>query len=266
MMTVLVAAGGELRPARFAAPGLSVVGINADVGRFYTEHVAQQLKLLGVEVVTMREIESLLGMERQRELLGCANAESSCIAELANALGTDGVLLGDIGRLGARYTINLKIVAGDSGRTLAVFSGAATSDDEVLDTLTRAARALATDATLQLGRAPPKPPALTGGPPMRKLAIMPGAIGVAALGIGIGLLAWSNVDYDLLKNGSPGTQGATLASRGPTTAAIGVAALAVSGAGIVAAALMFALGAPEVPITVSASPKGGAVLFRGAWP
>jgi hypothetical protein len=267
-MTVLVAAGGsELRPARLAAPGLSVVGINADVGRFYTEHIAQQLKLLGLEVVTMREIESLLGMERQRELLGCTNEASSCIAELANALGTDGVLLGDIGRLGMRYTINLKIVAGDNGRTLAVFSGTATSDDEVVDTLTKAARSLATDATRALGRAPPRPPAVqASGISLRKLAVIPAAIGVISLGTGIGLLAWSNADYNALKTGAPLSQGQTLAARGPTTAAIGVAAVVVSGLGLAAAALMFALGAPDVPVSVGVSPAGAALFFHGAWP
>lgn len=272
LVPVLLAAGaGDLRPARFAAPGLSVVNVDPAVGRFYTEHVAQQLKLLGLEIVTMKEIESLLGMERQRQLLGCDSNSSSCIAELANALGTDGVLLGDIARLGARYTVNLKIIGGEDGRTLAVFSGNASSDEEVVDTLTRGARTLALDATKKLGRAPPRlevqATASSAPAPYRKLAIVPGALAIVAVGVGIGLLVWSNADYNALKTGMPGAAAQMISTRGQTTAPVGVGALVFGGVALGTAVLLFLLG-HEAPVAVGVGAGGGGagLVFSGAWP
>jgi hypothetical protein len=270
---VLTAVGGAQRPAKLASPGLAVVNIDAKVGEFYTEHVAQQLKLTGVEIITVREIQSLLGMERQRQLLGCSTDASSCIAELANALGADGVLLGDIARLGDRYTINLKVIGAESGRTLALFSDGVKSEEDVIDALTRGAAKLATDTSRVLGLAPPKLEALEKPAPvsLRKLAAVPAVAGVVLAAVGIGLLAWSESDYQNLQKGSPGADGPSLASRGPTNGVLGVTGVVVGCVAVAAAVVMFVLGAPAAsPAPVSLSwalgPNGGGLVLSGVWP
>ena len=46
----------------------------------------------GAEVVSGAEIRSLIGFERQKQLLGCKE-DSSCIAEMGGALGASGFVL-----------------------------------------------------------------------------------------------------------------------------------------------------------------------------
>jgi hypothetical protein len=266
-LSLVIAAGSSPgRAAKFASPGFSVINIEPKLAEFYTEHVAQQVKLTGVEIITVREIQSLLGMERQKALLGCTEEASSCVAELASALGADGVLLGDIARLGARYTINLKVIGAQNGRTLAVFSDSASSEDEVIDALTRGARKLVVDASAALGRAPPRLPTLEAPrPPLRKIAIAPLALGVVAAGAGAVLLGLSEVDYQALKTGKPGADGATVAARGQTFGTLGVAGLVVGGVALAGAATLFFLGA-EPPVTVAVGPAGGMVMVQGTFP
>lgn len=72
----VVVLSAEPAPLKVAAPGFNVINLEARLGEFYTEHTAQQLKLLGLEVITVREIASMLGLERQRQLLGCSEGAS----------------------------------------------------------------------------------------------------------------------------------------------------------------------------------------------
>lgn len=80
----------------------------------FNEAVATELSAQGVyDPVTSREIASLIGMERQKELLGCSTDGASCIAELGNALGAKLILSGSLAKLGEAYQLNLQSI--DSG-------------------------------------------------------------------------------------------------------------------------------------------------------
>src|SRR5262245_15063642 len=59
------------------------------LGSIITENVASELSASGrVEVVTSSDLNAILGLERQRQLLGCdTEATSNCLAELTGALG-----------------------------------------------------------------------------------------------------------------------------------------------------------------------------------
>lgn len=109
---VLLAAGASAaqeQPLRVAVPGLRGVRLSEAEAEFYSEHLAQNLRAPGITVVTAREIQTLLGIERQKQLLGCG--EGSCIAELANALGADAVVLGDVALLEETYQVNVEVIA-----------------------------------------------------------------------------------------------------------------------------------------------------------
>src|SRR4051812_14698011 len=96
---------------KLASPGLSYVNVDDKLGDFFNEYFAQQLVLQGgIRVTTKNEISSLLGFERQRQLLGCSDQSSSCLAELAGALGVDGIITGSIAKLSSGYAGNIKIV------------------------------------------------------------------------------------------------------------------------------------------------------------
>lgn len=256
-------APGQLK---LAAPGLTALGFDAARGAFFSEHLAQQVKLAGAQVVTNREIATLLGMERQRQLLGCAETGSSCVAEIAAALGADGLLLGDLGTVGARAQINLKVIGAANGQTLAAFSENVGSDEAILEALTRAAPFLANQAAVKLSRA--LHPELRPAPVARRWALIPLGAGVVLAGTGAGLMVAASSNYRALESGSPRTEteGRAVQSAGRTEQAIGVAALCVASAALVAAAGLLLFGGSSEPtaalIDGSGSPQGGATLWR----
>src|SRR5258706_13451991 len=95
--TVVVAVALAAKPAapvKLAAPRLSGCNVNPGELEFFTEHFAQQLTLSGLQVTTAKQISSLLGLERQRENMGCKEAATSAMPERAAALGVDGAVTG----------------------------------------------------------------------------------------------------------------------------------------------------------------------------
>ncbi|MDQ3262299.1 MAG: hypothetical protein M3Y59_01365 [Myxococcota bacterium] len=139
-------------PIKLAALELNGLNMDAKEVSFYSEHVAQQLAFQGVRVTTSKEISTLLGFERQKHLLNCNEGSSSCVAELANALGVDCILTGDIGKFGTKYQITLKALSASDARVLAAHSQRVNGDEALLDELTRAARFMAPELAKKLGR------------------------------------------------------------------------------------------------------------------
>lgn len=265
LAVVISAAPVAQRPPRIASPGFSGVNLDSSLTSFFAEHVAQQLKLAGVEVATAKEIQSLLGLERQKALLGCTSDSSSCFAELANALGADGVLLGDLARIGARYQLNLKIINAATGKTLALFAESTTSEEAVIDALTRAAQTMALEVSRALGK-PLSTSSVSAVSSVRPWALLPLGVGVLSLGAGAVCLGVSLDAHATLATGSPGENGAQLRDTGKRTGDLAVVGFAVGGAALVGAAVLYFAGAPPPPIAVSVSPGGASVMLRGEFP
>ena len=160
---VLAVAAAAPEPVKLAAPGFSSVQIPEDVGRFYSEHFAEQLRAAGFEVTTAQQISTLLGFERQKALMACSDV--SCVAELANALGVDGLITGQIGKFGPSYQVNVLVISARDGMTLASHSGRVKAEDAVLEELEKAARAMAPEIARRLGKAPAGEPVATQPPP-----------------------------------------------------------------------------------------------------
>lgn len=59
------------------------------------------------DVISARDLQSLLGVERQRQLLGCGEEAKSCMAELTDALGARFVMTGTLSRLGEAWQVTL---------------------------------------------------------------------------------------------------------------------------------------------------------------
>jgi hypothetical protein len=234
-------------PVKIAAPGLTPAGVDAGKATFYTEHLAQQLNFTGVQVITAKEISSLIGMERQRQLLGCGSDSTSCLAELANALGTDAVLLGDVAKVeGAGFQLNLKIISATDGRPLAAFSASVATEAALLEKLGEAARSMSVELHRQLGRELPKQAGPSAG--LRGKAWAPAAVGVVATLIGAVLLGMAGGNYAALTvdpsmHITPMKAG-ELRDSGNTYQLAGAVLLGVGIACVVAAAAMFLFGAP----------------------
>jgi hypothetical protein len=143
----------------------------------------------GYDVVGKSDIVSMLGFERQKVMLGCTD-DSACLAELGGALGVDLVLVGSLGRIGALYRLDLKLVdskkAKIKGRVGVNVEG---QEEKIVLATQRAVRALLDpDAKLSLTgpntidlsapAAPPKPRGLGWT-----------AIGTGVLAVGLGAFA-----------------------------------------------------------------------------
>lgn len=107
-------------------PGLNGVNISASETALHGEVLAQQLMRRGLRVATSRDIQTLLGVERQKQLMGCG--EQSCVAELAGSLGAEGIVQGDVGKVDERWSVTVRIIAARDGHTLAAFAGQSKSD------------------------------------------------------------------------------------------------------------------------------------------
>lgn len=275
-----------------ASPGFSTVKIDPKLGSFYADHFAQQLVLHGgLSVITQSEIQSLLGFERQKQLLGCADDSNSCIAELAGALGVDALITGNVGRVGKRFVINIKIVASRDSRALSVQSGQVTDEDALLDFLNEAAGRSAADVKRELGKqkapdvvvesAPLKPPAavetplapppeVTVGVERRGFtgpALVSGIAGGALLvggGVFLGLAANSHRQLAEGTEIIPDLDRHTQQGRMFNT--LGLVGVGVGAAGLGLAAVLALTTSEPAPVNAAVVPiQGGAVaVFEGA--
>lgn len=88
---------------------LQPLGVDAKMAQILTEAVASQAaKVAGLKVVSKGDVRALLTLEKERQLLGCA--EDKCQADVAKALGTDWILAGSLSRKNAEYSLVLKLL------------------------------------------------------------------------------------------------------------------------------------------------------------
>lgn len=84
-------------------------GIDPDVVSAFTESVTAEVAARGIfDVVSTQEVQTVVGVERQRQLMGCSDDAQSCLAELAGALGAEFVLSGSLARIGESYQLSLQ--------------------------------------------------------------------------------------------------------------------------------------------------------------
>ncbi|MBL8955111.1 MAG: hypothetical protein JNK82_30320 [Myxococcaceae bacterium] len=178
LAVLLEVAAAAAAPVALALPGLNAVNLAEGEGALYAELLAQRLGTLGLKVTTSRDVGLALGLERQRGLVGCSDA--ACMAELAGALGVDGIVMGDVAKLGAAYVVTLKVIS-KSGQSLAQFNA---DGPDARPLLHEGGRVLARQLSVALSL-----PQLDPGPyqverrPLHRGWVKPVGIGVVGLGI-----------------------------------------------------------------------------------
>jgi hypothetical protein len=103
-LTALVLAAA---PVRVLVLDLEPSGVTPDVAKSIDALVLQGATVDGVEVLAERDIRQLAELEAQKAEMGCDT--SSCLAELAGALGAELVLFGSVGKLGGTTTVSLSL-------------------------------------------------------------------------------------------------------------------------------------------------------------
>lgn len=136
-VTLSAAPAADAHPYTLAAPGLSYVGMNPETGDVFLDYFTQQIALKGtnLRVTTRSEVEALIGAERQRQLLGCSENATSCVAELAGGLGADAIITGSFAKLGTGLVVNLKIINAVNGDPIAIYSQRVATEDAALQYL-----------------------------------------------------------------------------------------------------------------------------------
>src|SRR5262245_42583284 len=120
-LALAMALGADPPPAdakqpKLAAPGLTGVNLKKDRVEFFSNHFAQEMNNRGIRVITAQEVSAVLGMARAQQLTGCDESATNCMAELADALGVDGVITGSIGQFGNAYQANVVIAGNGNGK------------------------------------------------------------------------------------------------------------------------------------------------------
>ncbi len=178
--TLLVAALLAADKPKLAVLDFQAQGVPAETAQALTTAATQELSRRGFfEIVTSEDIRTLLGVERQRQLMGCSDAATSCTAELAGAMGSRFVLSGNVTKLGNALQLSMQML-----------------DTVKAQTVSRSVR-LASDAPTLAGQLPwalaeatatPEPPAPSKALPISLISV--GAASVVAAAV-LGINAFS---------------------------------------------------------------------------
>lgn len=201
------------RPLSLALPGLNGVNLSPGEAQLHAETLAQKLISHGTSVMTARDLEVAMGIERQKQLLGCSE-DNQCLIELTGALGVEAVVIGDLGRIEGSYVLNLKALSPSTGKPLGIHNARFRPDD-LERNLENAVRSLLRSLAFSLHRedlaamdlsAIPDPNAVVVKPPppppdQRLWALLPAGIGVGAFATGAVMQMVAGQKYDALKAG-----------------------------------------------------------------
>ncbi len=104
------APGKHVRPTKIAVSELDAeFGTDEKFAHLVTTLVTAELRKVPAFTVTSQDdIKSLIGFDRQRQMLQCA--EASCLAEIGGALGVDQMVTGSIAKLGESLVLVLRAV------------------------------------------------------------------------------------------------------------------------------------------------------------
>ncbi len=94
-------------------------GVEASLTSPLTDAITGEVQRVGFfEVLSSRDLQSLIGLDRQKQLLGCDEASKSCMAELSGALGARFVMTGTLARLGEAWQLTLNTLDSQKAQPL----------------------------------------------------------------------------------------------------------------------------------------------------
>jgi hypothetical protein len=91
-------------------------------------------------VTGSKDVATVLGFERQKQLLGCGEESSSCMGEIAAALGADYLALATVGRVGPNYLVSCRVIDSATSRVVGRASVQAASQKRLAEALWRASQ------------------------------------------------------------------------------------------------------------------------------
>jgi TolB-like protein len=253
---VLLSTAAAAERPRVVVMGLVAVDSQSQVAGALEESVSTELGRLGrFEVIGRSDIAALLGIERQRQLLGCSNESSSCLAELSGALGAPFVIAGQLARVGESFKLDLKLI--DNGRSTVIARESVTEPkaEALFGDVDSMVRRLA-DAAAPV-RVPPAAWIVT-------------AAGAAVLAAGAALVAvqaaqasslQAQIDLHMIQ----ATDAAARRDALLTQRYVGFALLGAGGAAAIVGVVLAAIVREPVSASVAVVPGGAGLSIRGQW-
>lgn len=258
LMLTLVAAA----PSR---PSVVVVGLQAvdmpekKVGAF-AELFADELanSTPAIQVTSSQALASLLGLERQRQLVGCTS-DASCVAEIVGALAPAAIISGSIVRVGGRVSVSVRVFAGNDGRLLYGQQALVDGEDGALAWLKDEAHRAGEKIVDQFGGA------TSAAPATRAWGIASTVIaGVGAVSAVVFFLLAASTNQAFLDSANL-TDARTVAVTGLTFQTTAWVSVGVAAAGAVAATVLFAASPSAPRVSFFVTPSGGALTFGGSF-
>lgn len=104
--------------------------VEASTASAFTETITAEVGARGhFQALSSKDVRTLLGVERQRQLVGCG--DSNCFVELAGALGSRYVMTGSLAQLGESFQLNLQVLDTQTSQPLGRASQVAPSLPEL---------------------------------------------------------------------------------------------------------------------------------------
>lgn len=103
---------------KLAVLDVQAVGVDEAQARAISEAMTAELDRRGFfDIITANDVRTLLGVERQKQLLGCG--DSSCTAELSGAIGARFVLQSTLTRLGTSTQLSIQMLDTSKSQSVA---------------------------------------------------------------------------------------------------------------------------------------------------
>ena len=264
LMTAMLLALGAAQPVTFLEGRWVASEVDEKQVAVWSDVLFGELSELGVTVRRKSDLAEALGLERQKQLLGCE--ESSCASEIAQALDADGLINGSVGKSGSSLVLNVRVLS-NTGTQLAARSVVVPNADAMVVELRPLARALAEAMQPHLsGRLTIKQ--VTPG--ARRFWWLPASIGVVALGVGVGLqVSARSLEADLRagRGFESLAEVQTAISSGQGQEVTSFVMFGVAGAAAVSGLLLVVLGADHVQgPALALTPTWNGFALSGRWP
>src|SRR5689334_21720774 len=96
---------------------LGATDVAPNTAKLLTELVSDASAKAGMKTVSAADLRRVAQVNADRADAGCDT--TSCLAELANAMGVELVLFGDVGKLGDNYLVTLRLFDADKAEAVA---------------------------------------------------------------------------------------------------------------------------------------------------
>ncbi len=191
------------------------IGASSETLKPIAASVAEQLLTeLGrtgrLEVMGTSDVSAVLGLERQKTMLGCTDQSSSCLAEISAALGAPWLVTGNLAQLGKAMRVDVKLIRAKDGKAVFRDGRNVKDESEIFDIVSEMAKRMvesmglpAPEPAAPVAKAPDAPkatfvtpspaPTSSPAPGVTQAAVAPGprvapwvvtGLGAAALALG----------------------------------------------------------------------------------